>query len=601
MSALLVPMSFALFDAEREGDDVIQNENQTHGVGPDPVRTLAAVQSYASRMTLYCERGRIAAAAKAPSLIGYLEEGEALQPVPPPRAGSFHPKLWVLRFYSNENLDLQVHRVLCLSRNLTFDRSWDTILRLEQAEDNSPGQTAPLIEFLSKLDSLASSEHARSLARSLRDVSFSAPKGFDSLTFCPLLPSDGAEPLGSGNELFVASPFISEGRIHELQGSWDQVRLASRADALDRLDPDLVRSLKQTYAFDGLNDGDAEPDARGSKFSPRTSFNSSSLVAANEANADDVGLSGLHAKVFSGRTGGRSFLLVGSANCTHAAFERNYEFCVRLDVKNKSAGPAALVATRKDNAGLSALLQPYTPKDEATEPSDQELELERLEDLRREIAAVPLEATAKRRADSSFELRLRAKAVLPSRSPGDTLRCWPITLGHGHAVEVGTPAALAKWRINSLVNVTGLIAFELKSVMNGVPVVSFTLKARLKGDIKGRLDAILADTLSDRERLMRFLLLLLAAGGDDQTLGYLIPRGRRNGRRPLGSDAQIQVPLLETLLRTFSREPGRLKAFERALKRVQSARDEGHALPDDLLEVWTPVQEALDASKRSSR
>jgi len=148
------------------------------------------VQTYASRMTLYCERGRIAAAAKVPSVVNYLDEA-TLQPVAPPRDGSFHPKLWVLRFSSNEDETL-IHRVLCLSRNLTFDRSWDTILRLEETEARAKGggssrQAAPLVEFLTKLNSMASSEHARSLARSLRNVSFRAPKGFERLTFCPMV------------------------------------------------------------------------------------------------------------------------------------------------------------------------------------------------------------------------------------------------------------------------------------------------------------------------------------------------------------------------------------------------------------------------------
>ena len=584
-SALLVPVAFALFDAEDEETD------SNHGGIPDADRLLAAVRAYASQMTLYCERGRIAAAAKVSSVINYLDD-ETIQPVAPPSRGSFHPKLWVLRFASNAD-ETPVHRVLCLSRNLTFDRSWDTIVRLEQAADSASDgnddsdQTAPLIEFLGALRSLAPSKHADSLARSLREVTFAPPKGFDRLTFCPMVPGTDSDFLGSGDELFVASPFVSAGRLNDLRSDWGHVELASRADALDRLGPEQVRSLHKAYAFDGLE-----------------SEESSRLVATTESQAETMGLSGLHAKVFSGQTDGQSFLLVGSANCTEAAFDRNYEFCVRLDADGKSAGPRALLRPRKDNAGLRALLQPYEPKDEPKEPTDQELELNRLEDLSREIAGVSLEAVSKRREDDSRDLTLRAKgkATLPTLKRDDRLRCWPVTLSEGQAVDASSSPEIAKWRI-SLVNVTGLISFELKSAMRGVPAVRFTLKAKLRGDLDGRLDAILDGILKDPRRLIRFLLLLLAAGTDDQYLGAIATHGPRNGRPPNGPPANLQIPLLEMLLRTFAREPGRLRAFERLLDQVESARqrdDESSDELSELLEVWRPVKSALAASRSST-
>jgi hypothetical protein len=46
-----------------------------------------------------------------------------------PKGGVFHPKLWLLR-YTAENQPA-FYRLLNLSRNLTFDRSWDIILCLE--------------------------------------------------------------------------------------------------------------------------------------------------------------------------------------------------------------------------------------------------------------------------------------------------------------------------------------------------------------------------------------------------------------------------------------------------------------------------------------
>lgn len=563
MSALLVPMAFAMFDGESEEG------------AADPVALLAATQAYASRVTLYCEKGRIAPAAKAPNVLAYLEE--SLAQVEAPVKGAFHPKLWVLRYHSDTS-GMPMHRVLCMSRNLTFDRSWDTILRLEQG-DPVERQTNPLVRFLRTLNEFADSSHARSLAKSLTKVSFQPPPGFERLSFEPMLPGTRSDPLGGGDELFVAAPFMTSSRLKKLSRSWNRVTVASRGDTLDRLPTESLERLHQAFAFDGL-----EPE-------------STSIAPVDEAMATTTGLQGLHAKIHSGQTGAGSFLLVGSANCTEAAFGRNVEFCVRLEAKDGRVGPKALLRERDDRAGLRDLLQEYAPPEQPTGPTEQELELERLEGLRREVALRGLRAACRRRKDGTFDLTLSSTQPMPSLGKGDHLKCWPITLVEPHAERVGTARKLATWHIQSLVNVTGLIAFELSGARRDVPPVRFTIKAELVGDIEGRLDAVLSDTLSNPERLIRFLLLLLAAGSDDNPFGSSDGGTTGAGGSPLGTDADLQIPLLETLLRTFARDPGRLRAFQRAVAQIESARNRGNALPASLIEVWAPVEAALGTTR----
>ena len=56
-------------------------------------------------------------------------------------AGIVHPKVWVLRYEASDDLDGVPKgdrrlRVLITSRNLTFDTSWDTVLRLDESADS---------------------------------------------------------------------------------------------------------------------------------------------------------------------------------------------------------------------------------------------------------------------------------------------------------------------------------------------------------------------------------------------------------------------------------------------------------------------------------
>ena len=74
----------------------------------------------------------------------------------PARKGSSTPKLWVLAFEADEAP--AVYRMLCLSRNLTFARSWDTCLSLEgQLMNRQRGysRNKPLADLLLALPGLA--------------------------------------------------------------------------------------------------------------------------------------------------------------------------------------------------------------------------------------------------------------------------------------------------------------------------------------------------------------------------------------------------------------------------------------------------------------
>ena len=52
-----------------------------------------------------------------------------------PQGGVFHPKFWLLRYLPQDSGGPARYRLLVLSRNLTYDRSWDTMLRLDASLD----------------------------------------------------------------------------------------------------------------------------------------------------------------------------------------------------------------------------------------------------------------------------------------------------------------------------------------------------------------------------------------------------------------------------------------------------------------------------------
>ena len=113
----LVGASLALGLSE-ETDSILMN---------NPVCLLEALRSTGDKVALFCEGGQIHLPSKVTSLYILLEKmvfyvktdkQKTITAYP-----SFHPKFWLIR-YKNTDGEL-FYRIVVLSRNLTFDRSWD--------------------------------------------------------------------------------------------------------------------------------------------------------------------------------------------------------------------------------------------------------------------------------------------------------------------------------------------------------------------------------------------------------------------------------------------------------------------------------------------
>ena len=144
---LLAPLAFTLFGWQDEAGRP----------GADPLALLEAVRSHADRIRIFCQAGQIAVPRPNQLLLNYLEHS-VYEVRAPDRRGVFHPKVWALRFAPQEEGKPVSYRVLCLSRNLTFDRSWDTALVLDgevTQRSYGYGDNRPLADFIAALPDLA--------------------------------------------------------------------------------------------------------------------------------------------------------------------------------------------------------------------------------------------------------------------------------------------------------------------------------------------------------------------------------------------------------------------------------------------------------------
>ncbi len=555
----------------------------------DPLTILEALRRFAGRLTIFAQAGCIKLPSKdLPRLATLLEPCVCEVQAPTPK-GLFHPKVWVLRYERTmpDEVESRVrYRVLCLSRNLTFDRSWDTAIALdgELRKDlvNKIGRNAPLSEFIASLPDMAlqplDGERLRSvveMTEELRKVKFTPPEGFDELAFHHGGLLESQWPFPTSNErVLIVSPFIKDKFLRRFNP--EQVTLVSRFEELNQCPQPVLHDCERLFMMSPRATGD-------------------DLDTSTEAETE---LEGLHAKVFVIDEGWYARVFSGSFNATNAAFEQNVEFMVEMrGLKSKHGVLAMVPEARQRKKGekpsppcLGDLLDIYHIPDQATAPDDEQARWEEACDAARlavieaafELHLSPCEG------GYSFALRGRSLITLPGEF---YLWIWPATVSSARACELPDTGG-CELGVFTEDAITAWIAFELRQGPGeGARRKSWLIKTPLIGAPADRDLRVLTSLIRSRQDLIRFLLLMLSLDEQEPTVSAyddldLFIKGRAGG-------PEATPPLLETLLRTAHQSP---QTLHRVADLMQDLRrtTEGSVLEDeDLRQLWEPIWEAV--------
>jgi hypothetical protein len=607
---LTAPIAFALFASQ----DAAPSEE-----GLEPVGLLEAIRRHSARVTMFCQSGQIAVPARHRTVFAWLEA--AVHEVAPPRPHHiFHPKVWVAR-YTARTGGQRVLRVLCGTRNLTFDTSWDTLLRLESDPyHGTPATTGSgqveLAELVRRLPALAVRsvpadrlDVIGDLAADMAAVPLAVPEPFDDLRL-RVLGSEGSggsgdDPLPNGADRSLAvSPFLSESWLRRFVDRGAAGVLVSREESLDRIHADVLAAFERVAVLnpaadvapeaaagtpsDGHDDtGASDPATDGT--APDISSTASSTVSSTPTEAGDPArlFGGLHAKLFVFDTPAGAVVLTGSANATDAAFGGNVEVVAELRGP-ADAGVDRFMAETPGEADFVDLLVDYTPRDQPVDANETErLELA-LDDVRRRLAAVDFRATVEPTGDD-FRLTLTSDQSLP-RLDGETeveAAVRPITLADRQAttsLTLGEPV-YAEFGV-TLEGISAFFAVTLTARRGQDSVTTtFMVTTELVGVPPDRESRLLAAMLRDPDRLMRYLLLLLSDA--DPLLGDGSGTGVTQWTRGWSGTGWDDMPLLELLVRAADRFPDRLEHIEHLLRDLAGQGEQ--VLPAGFDELWEPV------------
>ncbi|MBD3947559.1 phospholipase D family protein [Nocardioides ganghwensis] len=567
-SLLLAPLSMAAYD---------QVDNGIEGAAPHEL--LEAIRRYAERTVVFCQAGGIHVPSTYRKLTVFAED-TVVEVVPPP-GRVFHPKIWVLRF-TNITGEF-THRFVCLSRNLTGDRCWDTVLSTDEDPSATHQMSAePAASFLEELVDLsvrdvplARAALVRHVAGTLRDRRFAVPSPFTEGTLLPFgTPGGAAWPLPvRADTSAVISPFLDVTTVRKLPAG---TTIVSRPDTFDRLGAD---------ALAGFDTRVLQPHAD----APPDDLDGDEESEDGDTRAWEV-KTGLHAKVFAWDVAREATLLTGSANATSAAFGGNIEFGVLLTGPTSSCGAAAILKDDDKQTGFTRLLQPYQAS--ADPQPDLTFDLEReIEEFHVALAGARPSLTV-----SSTGEEYDARLELESR-PVDPGQTWvrPITLKPQLDRSLDSSTS---WRGLAHADITPFVAVRTRVERDGVVVEkSSALRVDLIGAPEDRARRVLRELLSRVEDILRYLALLLKDPGIDDITSALLDATNDEpaGDHRWGGSWVDDLILLEPLVRAAARDDD---SIDRVKSLMDDLRDADGALPDlgeDFEALWHVVVAAKEA------
>ena len=604
MALLTAPLAFTFFDAHDDDGTTIA----------DPLALIEALRRHAEKITLFCQAGAITVPPPDQKLIAYLE-GSVVEVRPRREGAIFHPKIWVLAFEADDRPTF--YRVLCLSRNLTFARSWDTCLRLDGAVADDVGDQArnqPFANLLAALPKLATrdvpnqlQEDLRRMTREIRRVDFRPPEPFTEFRVHNVgLGDRSGWPFPKAGRSLVVSPFLGGAAVRQFVDDHGLQILISRPEAFDEVlrnaGPDALPRTCYVLAPEAGLDARAADEMEAKE------------SGGSSPDKDHVELAGLHAKLFLFESGPKAHLFAGSANATSAAFHGNVEVLVELVGETGKCGIESFLGPEDDPKleTIRSLLHDYNPSI-APEPDDDEAVklAKKAERLARRLGAARLTAIA-REVDAGQRWNLELSGELGDILADGEVGVWPATLSPKAVVRIdgrseagrepmpptGRGEPLATFRNLSFEALTAFFAFEL-SLREGAHEVRkrFAVTAKLVGAPEDRKERLLRSFLSDRRRVLQLLLLILSGEGAD--VSAFVQAVRRDGTNRGGLLGGWEgAALLEALLRSLSRNPGGIDEAARLISDLRKTPEGKDLLPEGLDEIWEPVWAAREALRR---
>lgn len=555
----------------------LSTENDSD-LNENPIFLLEALRSTGDKIALFCESGQIKFPNK-PTPLYILLENMVFQVTNDnnmlySKYASFHPKMWLLRYSNNNEVS---YRFVVLSRNLTFDRSWDLSFSMDGTiKDSKTNKNDSLIKFIKYLSNFSCDvkrEKIMEIAQELEFVHFKLDSDkFEDFDFI-VNGIDDVKPIQNYQlfesnpleNLLIMSPFLSKGVIkdfNERKNSKSKAILITRLNSLSQLKHENLDNFEFYALKDEVVGGESllcedsyqEDDAKDDE----------SAISKNSYQEQDI-----HAKMYVVEKKPYTDLYLGSLNASHNALNGNVEFMILLRAKKRKFNINKLLKSmfNYDNDNPFRLVN----MDEIKEVSDDEGNSLNL--IVKDIVRLNASARVIFNEDN-YDIE-----VIFSRD------C------NKYDIEISPLLSNKREKFSQNVIFKNLTKSQLSeffviTVNKGKDTVKRVIKIPVDNLPEDRQNDVVSNVVNDRTAFIRYVAFLL---GDDYVLSSIEYDGGQNDGNP--NNLTIQLPeLYEKMLKSAMYAPEKFAELEFLIKTLSK----DNVVPEGFEELYNTFKEVID-------
>lgn len=552
------------------------NENVDSSINQNPICMLNALQNVSKRMLVFCEAGQIKMN-KSPSSLSLLLE-KIIVPVALKKCKegiypSFHPKTWVLEYVNKEGKYL--YRFAILSRNLTFDRSWDICFSMDSTEKmNTKEKTKPLVCYLEFLkDQIKDTvqdknEKIKAISRlceAVKEVSFTTgsrefKENFDIL---PLGIVNGKhdmnnDPLccksNSFHDLVVFSPFVSGSLIE----SWNDDKrtltgtkrtLITRKSELSRFTSAQSSNFNIYTLKDDIIDGE------------------DFISEENEEKQKQD----IHGKIYIRRKYNYVDLYLGSMNATHSAINRNVEMMIKLQTtQGKYSGEKFLNEIFCGDEGGDQ--NPFEKSFPTTIANSEMQETKELEKIIKDICRMNMSAEVNKN-NSKYDVTLTVKGKIPNID---------ITIT---PFRLDKPVKLESTVVFSQLDILQLSDFYTVEIKGNNSTIQRIIMIKTKGIPKERDSNVVNCIIHDTKSFFEYVSYVL---GDSYLVSFLEEKNAEN-QGGWSNENKVLLALYEKMLRASFEDPEKINEISSVIDMITN----DNVIPDGFNELYDVFKKSI--------
>ncbi len=552
--AALTGIPVALFLSENIDSDLSEN----------PLALLESLRRTTDKLVVLCEAGQILLPKRINKIFSLMDDSVFEVVL---EQGTFHPKFWLIRY---KNKDGQVmYRLIILSRNLTFDRSWDMAICIEGkkvAGYVDTGKNKPLQDFANYLYSFVKSTGKKArisrIIKELAHVQFEASQpghlqGLDGqisdFCFWPIGINgyQDAPPqlLDKYTELVIISPFLSTTMVEE----FDRKALANasktlitRRSEIPKLSPEFLETFSVYALKEAIVDGEE-------------------AISEGTPEEQDYHKQDIHAKFYARSRYNRHSFFIGSANCSQSAFHQNVEFLIQIDYQ-------------KRGFRLDQILQDLFGEEEKENPFEliENIPVGKTEDS---TIVDQLERAIKQLC------RIKSQAMITKQGYQYQVRIQFDNIPQGADFSIDLLAGIRPQKLEgtTVIENIGLDQlgefYKVTAALGGTEVCR-VIKIKTVGIPEERVSAIYKNIIRDQKTFFQYISYFIS---EDALLAYFVEFNKNGmGCFSLGGSSAREAVLYEKMLKAAARNPDKIRDVEKIVEII----DDPAIIPEIFMDVY---------------